>query len=73
MSWEKLPDRLATIDPLGTTDGNYTLVTVEIGKLHGMGVAKKHPEDIFDAQIGYDFALSRALEDVANQLREEAL
>lgn len=60
------------VDAVATTDGTFTIVTVDGRGPHyrGTGVAKKHPDDEFNAQTGVHVALSRALEDMAANIRK---
>lgn len=48
------------------------LVSPDLPSLRGHGVARKHPEDMDVPEIGEELAVSRALSDLARQLRQAA-
>ncbi|MDS1269154.1 DUF1876 domain-containing protein [Lipingzhangella sp. LS1_29] len=48
------------------------LVSPDLPNLRGHGVARKHPEDMDVPEIGEELAVSRALSDLARQLRQAA-
>lgn len=48
------------------------LVSPDLPELHGRGMARKHPDDADIPEIGEELAVSRALSDLARQLRQTA-
>lgn len=48
------------------------LVSPDLPELRGRGMARKHPEDMDVPEIGEELAVSRALSDLARQLRQTA-
>lgn len=48
------------------------LVSPDLPELRGRGMARKHPDDMDIPEIGEGLAVSRALADLARQLRQTA-
>lgn len=50
--------------------GNFTVVAISMPIKHavGLGASKMMPDDLYDPNIGYNIALSRAYDDLCSKL-----
>lgn len=62
------PEIIANIDQ----DEVFTTVVLVGERWTGIGVAKRNPRDVFDAQLGYDVAFARALRELADVTERNA-
>jgi hypothetical protein len=73
--------RFGEIDVVGVVDRNATVVQLTVMlpdssyfevPLGATGSSKRAPKDVFDADLGYEYALARALQNLSRQVRSRA-
>ena len=76
----EMPSELHRIDVTGLTDRNATVVQVTywystpegVDAVRATGASKREQGDEFDAELGYDLALARALQNLSRKIKSQA-